>query len=389
MSSLLLRLVWNVHTRAAVLWLLRRLPLCRGRVLCVCWGGQQYGCNPQAITDALLQHAPGDFQVAYAFVCPEAFREQVPAAFRVLQIGSLAYYHWLFTSQFLISNTRFAGDFFPVKRRRQLYIHTGHGGCGIKKIETDASQALSAEYLRRAAEDTRRIDLMLSGSTMQTQKDCAAYRYHGEMLELGLPRNDVFFRPTAPRADRRRYLVYAPTFRANGRRDVYGFDIDRVVAALEQRFGGEWYVRISSHPNMRHYYREIYDFSHPRVIDIGGEDLQTYLLDSDALISDYSSSEMDFMLRDILADGTVRPGTLHPVFQLCRDMEDYDRGFYLDPRSLPFPFAQDDAGLLQQIATFDEARYRQALDTFCRHTVGICETGHASEAVVDWMKKHL
>ena len=218
----------------------------------------------------------------------------------------------------------------------------------------------------------------MSGSAFRSKVIRSAYRYYGEILEKGTPRNDAYIEAIARQSQdfhfqEKHFLIYTPTFRSNGRKDVYGFDIDKIVSALETRFGGEWYIRISSHPNMSSYYHEIYDFSHPRLIDVGKMELQPLLVSSDALITDYSSAEMDFSL------------TKRPIFQLCKDRSDYDRGFYINPESLPFPYAETDDQLIDNILTFDNERYQSELEKFNREVIGLNETGHASEAVVEWM----
>ena len=377
-----MNLLWNRHTRSLTLQLMQYLPIHRGRVMCVCWGGKQYNCNPRAIVEALSERnligdKAGHFEVYFAFLQPEKFASELPPGVKTVLLGGYDYFRLLATSQFIIANTRIGGSLsWPKKKRRgQIYIQTMHGGHGIKKIDHDAD--LPDSYMKVADEDNSRIDLMVSDSRFRTNVFHTAFHYYGEVLETGLPRNYVFFRENIIRTDNKRYLVYAPTFRNSGRRDVYGFDVDKVISALEKRFGGEWYIRISSHPNMRDYYKSIYNFSHPRLIDIGGKDLQDYLPISDALITDYSSAEMDFSL------------TGRPIFQLCRDRHDYDRGFYINPEDLPFPYAENDAELVQNILSFDVNEYLKALDTFNRDIIGLNETGHASEAVIRWMLKHV
>jgi len=371
-----------------MLRLILLLPIQKGRVMCVCWGGEQYNCNPKALAMELVKHA--GFEVWYAFKEPKRFLSVLPEEVQAVEIGSLAYYKLLATSQFIVSNTRFGGGmWWPFEKRKvQIFIQTMHGGHGIKKVELDVKEQLGKDYITAALEDTRRTDLMLSDSIYWTHIYRTSFRYQGEVLELGLPRNDVFFKQisaeSAKLTDNKRYLIYTPTFRNNGRKDVYGFDVDKVVVALEKRFGGEWYIRVSSHPNMRSYYREIYDFSHPRMIDVGGEDLQPLLLSSDALITDYSSAEMDFSLRTI----TRREVDEHvyPVFQLCKDRNDYDRGFYINPEDLPFPYAETDEELIANILNFDTEKYLADLEKFNIEVIGLKETGHAAEAVVEWMQ---
>lgn len=377
-----MNLIWNRHTRNLMLRLVQLLPIRRGRVMCVCWGGEKYNCNPKAITDKMLEmgHLSSDrlFNVTYAFCNPKEYLQDVPSEIASVEIGTLRYYYLLATSRFIISNTRLGGGlWWPFnKRKGQRYIFTGHGGNGIKKIEFDAD-SLSKKYLEIAEKDTSRIDLFLSGSSFRSKVIRSAYRYEKEILEAGTPRNDMLIRNGCLyTSGTKKYLIYTPTFRNNGRRDVYGFDIDRVVDVLEKRFGGEWYIRISSHPNMRFYYRKIYDFSHPRMIDVGEEELQPLLETSDALITDYSSAEMDFAI------------LRRPIFQLCRDKSDYDRGFYIEPEKLPFPYAENDDELVRNIMEFDNKKYLSELEAFNNNVIGLKETGHAAEAVVNWMIQH-
>lgn len=382
---MLQRLYWNSFTRSSVLKLLRFLPIKKRRLICLCWGGTKYNCNPKAITDEILRRSENDsnarFEIWYAFENPSQFTDKLPKQINSVQIGSFDYFKLLATSQFIISNIRFVGPYWPFEKKKgQYYIQTMHGGHGIKKVELDVKNELSTEYIDMAIEDTRRTDLMLSDSDYWTNIYRTAFDYHGEVLEKGLPRNDVFLKDENLVPDsnsNRKYLIYTPTFRSNGRRDVYGFDVDKVVSALEKRFGGEWYVWISSHPNMRDFYKDIYDFSHPRMIDMGEyPELQELLVKADALITDYSSAEMDFSL------------TKRPQFQLIRDRKDYDRGTYLDPRSLPFPYSENDDELCESILNFDEVAYIDELKRFNSLVIGLRETGHAAEAVVDWIINH-
>lgn len=367
-----MNLFWNSKTRNIVLRLFQHLPIRKGRVMCVCWGGESFGCNPAAIAKELLGHSK--FEVCFAFNDLSRYKASVSSQILAVQIGSFDYFKLLATSQFVISNTRLAGGlFWPFpKRKGQFYIQTMHGGHGIKKVEWDVADKLPSDYLEVAEKDRMATDLMLSDSDYWTRVYRDAFKYEGEVLEKGLPRNDVFFSSNSIAQDPK-YLIYAPTFRDNGRQDVYGFNFDAVISALETRFGGKWFIRISSHPNMLSYYKALYDFSHPRLIDVGDQDLQTLLLSSHAMITDYSSTEMDFSL------------TGRPVFQLCKDRAEFNRGFYINPEDLPFPYAETDDQLVQNILDFDEQRYKISLDTFNRHVIGLHETGSASEAVTGWM----
>ena len=391
------RIIWNSKTRGFILWFLSRLPLVRGRVVCICWGGTKYNCNPRAITDKMLKlglianNKAKHFEVTYAFLDPSQHRSAVPKEIISVEIGSLRYFYLLATSQFIIANTRFGGgQYWPFnKRKGQYYIQTMHGGHGMKKQELEVCDSLSERYIKGLYEDASRIDLMISDSRFWTEKARTIFAYpEGDILEVGLPRNDVFFSSKESKnsikrdickkinvtySDELKFLVYCPTFRSNGRKDVYGFDPDQIISALANRFGGDWYILVSSHPNMRSYYHEIYDFSNPHLVDVGQEDLQPILVSSDAAITDYSSAGFEFAL------------TGNPCFLLCRDLDDYDRGVYFDMKSLPFPYAETDDQLVSNILNFDNEKYLSELEQFNREVIGLNETGHASEAVVEWM----
>ena len=389
------RLAWNKYTRNITLWILSHLlSVKRGRVMFVSWAGEKYNCNPRAIADELCKDLEL-FELNFVFLHPEQFQGQLPKVINAVEIGSLYYFYLLSTSQFIIANTRFGGGlYWPFKKKKgQYYIQTMHGGHGMKKQELEVCDSLSKGYLDGLYEDAFRIDLMISDSRFWTEKARTIFAYpKGDILEVGLPRNDIFFATDSSKEHLKeeicerigvsfsrdtRFLVYCPTFRSNNRRDVYGFDTNRVVAALEEKFGGTWYILISSHPNMLGYYREIYDFTNPRLVDIGAEDLQPVLVVSDAAITDYSSAGFEFAL------------TNNPCFLLCRDLEDYDRGVYFDLRNLPFPFASSDDELIHNIERFDLDKYRSSLAIFNREVIGLHESGHASEAVVAWMKEHI
>lgn len=375
--NLFLRLIWNRHTRNVILFLLRLFPVSRGKVVFVSWGGDKYACNPRAIAEYIARkNAEYGFSLWYALLNHDSYRGIVPDGINTVEMYSLQYYYHLATAQFIIANMRISGGLmWPFQKKEgQCYIQTMHGGHGLKRQELELCDEQWHDVVRF---DSARIDLMLSGSSFWTRLARTVFGYNdGEILEVGLPRNDVFF-TTRQKENGNKYLVYVPTFRDGIRKDVYGFNVDNLIASLEKRFGGNWYVRISAHPNMLGYYKELYDFSHPRVIDIAHDDLQQHLVESDAAITDYSSAGFEFAL------------TKKPVFLLARDWREYERGLYFKFEELPFPFAENDEQLCRNIESFDNDKYIERLDKFNNEVIGLKETGHASEAVVEWMLRKM
>ena len=114
---------------------------------------------------------------------------------------------------------------------------------------------------------------------------------------------------------------------------------------------------------------------YPNITDITNvEDIdpQVLLYQSDVLITDYSSCMFDFV--------TVPK----PCFIYAPDLEQYehDRGNYFKMSELPFPLAQDNDELADNIKNFDMEEYANKVKELHKK-VGLCETGHASEVVAD------
>lgn len=386
-----MRIIWTRWTRSFTLFIVRHLPLRKGRVFFVSRGGEHYSCNPRVIAEFIASQSmyKGKFDLWFGFANPENFSE-VPNSIQKVKLTSLQHYYVFYTSNFLVSNQNWW--IMEGKRSGQIYIQTMHGGHGIKKFGLDVELYSSPGALHDAMlRDTERTDLALSDSDFFTNVIRRTLAFKCPILTKGLPRNDIFFASDEYKKsirinllnkykvpEKAKTVIYAPTFREPRSKkndlSVYWFDPSKVIEAFEKKNGGNWYILVSSHPFMRGYYRKIYDFSNPRVIDLGDlPDVQELLISGDALITDYSSIEMDFSL------------TMKPVFQFARDWREYDRGTYLDLKSLPFPFAESEQQLCENIMLFDNKKYQEELSVFNKEIIGLKETGHATEAVVSWM----
>ena len=109
------------------------------------------------------------------------------------------------------------------------------------------------------------------------------------------------------------------------------------------------------------------------------DDIQELLKVADMVISDYSSLIFDFAL-------TKRPCLLY-----VPDLEEYtkkDRQLYFNVEQLPFPICLTNEKLLQQIANFDEKKYKQDIQGFLE-SIDSFETGHASENVFNQIISYL
>ena len=76
-----------------------------------------------------------------------------------------------------------------------------------------------------------------------------------------------------------------------------------------------------------------------------------------------------------------------PVFLYAPDRKEYidgERGLLIDYDSLPFPIAETNTELYNQIDIFDEVEYKKSVTVFLER-YGVHEDGHASERAADFI----
>ena len=360
-----------------------------GRVVCQSHGFKQYSCNPRYLTEYLLKHNP-EFEIYWVFR-KGVNTAELPEGVKAVRFRSWAYLRLMASAEFVFSNVR--TDPWRVywhKRPGQKYAMLWHGGVSLKRIEADAINSLSPSYIQRAKADSRICDLMISGCRMQTELQANSFWYKGEILERGIPRNDIFF-DAARRSALRQYVanhygiepssrivLYAPTFRSNHSTKPYAIDWGKVMPVISHMFDGEKVeVLVRMHPNLI----GRVDTSH--LVDFEGvhdatryHDMQELLSVADMLITDYSSSMFDFAMQG------------RPCILYATDADAYDRGFYFNLRELPFPLAENEKQLIDTIEHFYSDAYATRLNTFYTERVGLKEDGHAAEALAEWMVAH-
>jgi CDP-glycerol glycerophosphotransferase len=295
----------------------------------------------------------------------------------------------LATAEFLLTNAR--TDPYRIywhKRKGQKYLMLWHAGVALKRIERDAEAQLSYSYLCRAKNDSKVCDLMISGSAMHTELIHRAFWYDGQVLECGIPRNDVFFSKKLHASFRERItamygiapedkiVLYAPTFRRSGSIEPYRIVWPEVIPVLQKMFGGEKVsVIVRLHPNLMGKVDTSSLVAYEGVVDgTMYHDMQELMCAADMLITDYSSSMFDFSLQG------------KPCMLYAPDMAEYDRGYYFNLRELPYPLAESAVELKSNIENFDAEAYAQKLDDFLMRRVGVKEYGNAAQQLAQWME---
>jgi len=213
-------------------------------------------------------------------------------------------------------------------------------------------------------------DVLLSPNPFSTQIMRQAFRYDGEILESGYPRNDVLRSPDAGSiaADVRRRLglpegkrvvLYAPTWRdnqyyASGR---YRFDLRLDLEQAWRRLGDDHVFLIRGHHHMA---EDVSAGARPDfAINVTAyPDISELFLVSDVLITDYSSVMFDFA------------PTGRPMVFFTYDLEQYRdklRGFYFDfEAEAPGPLLATSDEVVSAIAGIDAvaSAHRPAYEAF-------------------------
>ena len=153
-----------------------------------------------------------------------------------------------------------------------------------------------------------------------------------------------------------------------------------MIKALEEKFGGEWYVLLRLHPQLAAK-KECFNVkdSAERLRDVTQySEINELMAAADGFITDYSSAIFEACLMNI------------PCLIYADDLEEYvqERGdlFWDMRKDLPFPLATDNDELIECVQNFDEKAYLEELGQFIKQTE-IMEDGHACERIADLVER--
>lgn len=348
-------------------------PIQKNKILFMNVFGLGYGCNPKYIAEALIKlDVNKSLDLVWAVSNDNS---TFPPEIRTVKLGTLEYYQELATAHVWVDNARKQID--VRKREGQYYIQAWHGAAPIKRVEKDVEDKLTAAQVVNSKLDSEMADLFLSGSQFYTELYKKSFWYDGKIMEVGLPRHDVFWKSAEARKKVRNYynikdneaiVLYAPTFRHDFTNEYYDLDINMVRESLEQRFQHPFIFMVSKHPNNRYL---SYCLDSKEYIAVENyEDFQELLATADVLITDYSGCMYDFSY------------TGKPVFLYQRDFKAYceDRSFYIPMENLPYIKANSNVELVEKIALFDEKNYTCKLKQFMKE-MGNFDEGKASKKV--------
>lgn len=360
--------------------IMRIFPIQENKIVCCSMKGRRYGDNPKYIVDEIRRQKL-DYEIVW-LMRPE-YIEDVPEGVIPAKHTFFKIAYELATAKIWIdSNTKQYGT---LKRKKQYYIQTWHGSYGLKKFGLEITGKKSVIDIKNTVFNAKIIDLMLSNSRKTTEIYRKSFGYTGEVLECGSPRNDLLYMNTGEIKEKvmkqfkihgKRLALYAPTFRSDYGTNAYDLDLAKTAESLKERFGGEWVILVRLHPSN---IKEAVDFIKYTDTIINATDysvMQELLVTCDVLISDYSSCMFDFVT------------TGKPCFMYAADAMQYkeDRDFYFDIYSLPFPLAENNKQMEENILSFNEKQYHEELQALFTQ-VGLCDNGNACKSVVEWIQQ--
>ncbi|TDM12404.1 CDP-glycerol glycerophosphotransferase family protein [Macrococcus lamae] len=300
---------------------------------------------------------------------------------------SPSYFYYLSRAKFWINNQNL--PYYIRKHKNTEYIQTWHG-TPLKKMLNDIKvfEGRDENYKNRVNIATRKWDYLISPSQYATEKFTSAFNFNKTMLEIGYPRNDVFYKSNDKFinqqcqiikqkiniGDDRKIILYAPTFRDDQLKSSnheLNLDFEQL-----QLLKDDYIILLKPHLLVgnkisipEQYQDFIYNVSNYHEI------MDLYLI-SDICVTDYSSVMFDFA------------NTRKPLLFYTYDLEHYRdhlRGFYMNfEEEAPGPLLFTTEQIVQSIVGIETVqaayapRYMKFIEKYCEY-----EKGSAAETIVN------
>jgi CDP-glycerol glycerophosphotransferase len=278
-----------------------RLPMDENLAVYAAYWYRGYACNPAAIYEKSRELAP---RVRGVWVVRgRGQAEDLPPGVEYVIAGTRSHLRLMARAKYFVNNVNFPDD--VVKRRGQVHLQTQHGTplkvMGIEQVNYPlaAGREMDFEALLGRVD---RWDYLISANPLTTEVWDRSYPGRHEMLEIGYPRNDRFFRATGQEIARlraglgipegRKAILYAPTHRDYMRT----FEPMVHLGRLAHELGDAYVILLRAH-----YFYRTRDLATRqawpagRVIDVSAHPtVEDLCLASDVLLTDYSSIMFDY-----------------------------------------------------------------------------------------------
>ena len=349
--------------------------------------GRSISCSPRSMSEYIAQHHP-ELRIVWSVNKPQAHKA---TSATIVAPGSVAHYWFIARAKYLVANTGL-GDGFE-KRSSQLHMQTWHGST-LKRIGRDKGKSDDQRVVRGGAKDdevltgfARRVsmwDFLIAPNQISADAFLTAWRFDGEMLHIGYPRNDSIFDAAWTAQQRAKVLkqynipddhvvaLWAPTWRDNAEkkngRFIYELPID------VSKLGPANKVTILA--KMHYHVSDTIDDSQtrPYFINVSDwEDINDLFPASDVLVSDFSATIPDYA------------NTGKPIVFFIPDYDEYmeTRGTYVDIKNDgPGPLVYSDDELISRLTDLSWVDSFSSNYAKFKTLYGEYEDGHATDRAV-------
>ncbi|PTH73533.1 CDP-glycerol glycerophosphotransferase family protein [Staphylococcus agnetis] len=348
--------------------------------------GKSVSDSPKVIYDALAAYR-NDMDIVWVNNTQYPFRD--PNVKSVERL-SPSYFYYLSRAKYWVNNQNF--PHYIDKPSTTTYIQTWHG-TPLKKMLNDVKtfEGRDAGYKDRVNHAIQKWDFLVSPSPYATKCFKSAFNFKKEVLEIGYPRNDIFYQAQDSKLefkkanikkqigihDNRKVILYAPTFRDDeinkAKKHIIQLKMD--LQKMYRQLGEDYVLLLRPHiiiSNALHIDENLSDFA----INVGNyNEISDLYLISDICITDYSSVMFDFA------------NTRKPMLFYTYDLDHYKnnlRGFYFDfEKDAPGPLIKTDDQLIEHILNIDDTaktyqdKYEAFYNRFCTF-----ETGTSAQHIV-------
>ena len=311
----------KLNTMLVVNWIANRFPIKKNRIAFLSNRRDDLSGNFEFVHD-IIKDNPG-LDLRYVLDSNET---------KNMRLGSMIRMAWYFGTSKVILVDDFSELFFKMPKRKGTYLIQLWHACGAFKTFGCTRMGRPGGPSQQSP-NHRSYDYATVSSGEIAKFYAEGFGISEEkVVATGIPRTDVFFdeeykKKTReafykeyPKLQDKKIILFAPTFRGNGKLSGY-YPVDRLdVNRLYEDLGGEYAIIVKHHPfvNNRSKIEKKYQ---DLIIDLSdNSELNDLLFVTDVLITDYSSVVFEASLLDI------------PMLLYAYDLDRYisSRGFYYE-----------------------------------------------------------
>ncbi len=372
LADTVLKAIVRVIQRVSFALARRRQPEDNHTVLFFAFMGKKFADSPRAIFEQMVddpRFASWNFIWAFRGYDGTEFAESFAAHDRVRTVtyNSRGFYEALAQAKYWVTNSHVTDG--VMRPAGKVYLQTWHG-TPLKRLGADISTKDSKmpkktrNYGSWYRLQASKWSFLTSQSPYFTEKISSAFQIGSltnppTILESGLPRNSNLFTDGSTLQNKvvalrsrlgvpqgKKVALYAPTFRDNQHASSVGYTYNLGIdfGRLREQLGDEWVVLFRAHYFVANSLN--FDELDGFVCDVSSfDDINDLFAVADVLVTDYSSSMVDFTNTD------------KPILIYAYDLDEYGnqlRGFYIDISEFPGPVITEQDELAHALNRIDE-----------------------------------